>query len=511
MPPGCGSSRAPAPQPAPPQRSDERPARADLEATLSALAEGALQEGDLALAERRYRRILRFAPQAVSGHVGLGKLALARRQPAAAREHFRTALGIDSSSVEAWIGLADAEEAEHPEAASKALQQAIGLDPRRSEVHLRLARITGPAPPSSAPVSLDEALALAERHPYDPRALLLAAERLVEADRADSAVVLLEKAVWLADRDLPHAEAALRLLPTLSSEWRTRRVVRVHVYADQLLRSDPAWRFQQRTLWLGVSRAFGPILDTRFVPVRFGGFRSDGAGRELQAIQKAFFRSAGRLSPHGLLAAFTGQPMPNRPGPARRGQAEYLGRTLLVRLQPGEPDSRVLLHELGHIYGGVHVADEVESLMNASGEARKLDRYNARVMRALRGRGFGPGGFGPNVLTRVELNETIAAFREALTLNLSFRRLGLAKIVDDPELSRYHAAQRARHVTLLDPHLADVSSMVAELLWHDGRRVESVALLETAAKLYGTRSRSGSAAQRRADARRALLRAELSP
>ena len=63
-------------------------------------------------------------------------------------------------------------------------------------------------------------------------------------------------------------------------------------------------------------------------------------------------------------------------------------------------------------------------------------------------------------------------------MNLSFRSLGFAEVLEARRLSRFDAARRARRARLLDPHLADVSISVARMMLLEGRRVEAVVMLE---------------------------------
>ena len=51
----------------------------------------------------------------------------------------------------------------------------------------------------------------------------------------------------------------------------------------------------------------------------------------------------------------------------------------------------------------------------------------------------------------------------------------------------------------MDPHLADVSGMLARLMLADGRRGEALLLLDSAARLYGNTSK-GRAARAAAEA-----------
>ena len=154
-------------------------------------------------------------------------------------------------------------------------------------------------------------------------------------------------------------------------------------------------------------------------------------------------------------------------------------------------DSRVLAHEILHLYGAIHVVEEVESLMNPVGTSMQLDRASYRIVRATRKRTFRGGGLGRDVLPRIDLAETIAAYEAALALNLTFRKLGLEKALESRRISRYHAANQAREALRMDTHLADVIVMVSTLLRADARHVEALSLLEAAATLYGPDTRRG--------------------
>ena len=146
-----------------------------------------------------------------------------------------------------------------------------------------------------------------------------AADAVVAAGRPDLAPEYLQLAVWLADRDPASARVAVRRLRELDDRWSERRVVAVHVYADESLRAHVGWRFRLRTLLLGVSKALGEILDTQFVPMSIQAFRSAGASDDLIAIDAAFSRRSQQNRNPGIRAAFTERPMPQRRGVRRKG------------------------------------------------------------------------------------------------------------------------------------------------------------------------------------------------
>lgn len=378
----------------------------------------------------------------------------------------------------------------------RALERALERDPRDTASHARLAALTGVAP-AGEPASLAEAGERAEQHPYDPRALAEAGVRLAAAGDAGAALPLLERAVSLADRDPGSAERAIAALRELSPDWRGRRVVPVAVYVDARRAQEPGWRFAQRFLWADLSASFDPVLHTRFLPVSLESFDGAALGEGLAPVLREVRHLAGAHQ-QGIVAAFGAPPAAERPG-AARGLADYLGRTLAVR---DDADvARVLAHELAHLYGGVHVAPELPSLMNASGDSRRLDPLNARILRALAARTFGPGGTERNVIPHLDRGEAIAALEDALALNLTYRRLGLDRWPRG--LPPGGAERRARAVGVQDQHLADVSRFLARLLWDDGQQARAVALLEMASRLYGADTERGRDAHALAAAMRA--------
>jgi len=75
---------------------------------------------------------------------------------------------------------------------------------------------------------------------------------------------------------------------------------------------------------------------------------------------------------------------------------------------------------------------------------------------------------------------------------------GIQEVLDDVSTPRARA-QRLRSVAQLDPHLGDVCSFTAGLLWRAQRGPEAVRLFDTAAALYGPRTPEGRTAAAQAD------------
>ncbi|MGH7286693.1 MAG: hypothetical protein ACREI8_01575, partial [Myxococcota bacterium] len=334
--------------------------------------------------------------------------------------------------------------------------------------------------------------------PYDLAAGLAAGSALAAAGRSAEATLQLESILWLADLDPQAARAAWALLVRLDPVWSGRRAVRVDSFADESIRGHPGWRFRLRLAWLAASKALDSVIGVRFLPTTLKGFSSREASASLDAIDAAFRAQATRVAQEGVIAVFTEQPPPRGGGEQRLGQAEFLGRRLVVRLETEPPPSRVLLHEILHLYGAVHVADDVESLMNPSGAELTLDPPNARIARELRSRRF-HGALDTDVFAVIDLEATTRAYEDSLRVNLALRRAGLAEAIETAPSSRVEARRMAARVRELDPHLGDVARFVSFLLWRGDRPATAAFLLEAAARLYGPRTARGRRATEEAE------------
>jgi hypothetical protein len=146
--------------------------------------------------------------------------------------------------------------------------------------------------------------------------------------------------------------------------------------------------------------------------------------------------------------------------------------------------------------------------MNPSGDSLKLDSLSHRTVRAMRRRTFDSGRIEDDVLPWIDLREAIDAYVAVLDANWTFRRLGLAAIVERRADFRSGTEPQLLPVEKRDAHLADVSRMVAALMLSDGRRVEALSLLETAAQLYGPEVQRGRETAEHAEALRRAMREE---
>jgi tetratricopeptide (TPR) repeat protein len=471
-----------------------------LHATLLQLGNDALVAGDPKRARERFERALLADPTSAAAHAGLGRALLAAGLRDEAHTALAAAVAANPNDADAHSALAELAAQRGDTAGARAeWERAIALDGARIDAHARLADLTGMAPPKPAS-GPDEAIARGDAHPYDPRARLAAGEAWLTRGDLARANDHLESALVLADLDPTSGLRAAALLHEHAPAWRARRVVWVHAFADEVLREEPAWRFQQRFAWLSVSQALEPLLGVRFVVVSLGSFQSAGAGLDLSPIFESGRRQHPEVPESGVVAFATGRPSPRAAGFWRQGVAELLGRFLAVRLARGEVVSRVLAHEVLHLFGGVHVNPDVDSLMNPSGRSLVIDPWNAGIVAATRARDFGPGSIETNVLAHADLDHLIAAYRAALGSNVALRNAGVVEALEGARGSVRAAAPKAREAMQLDEHLGDIASLVAQLLLRDGRRAGAASLWETSARLYGPETARGRRARQNARA-----------
>ncbi len=398
---------------------------------------------------------------------------------------------------ESVASLLRAAEAEPDDAlAAEMLRRALSIDPQRPDVHEQLFRRTGRAARGAAVAA--EPVALAEAHPYDPWARLRAGRAERDAGRPEAAREHWRWALFTADLDPASAQAAFVELARLGEGARRTAQVPVHLFADESVRAHAGWRFRLRLSLHAVSEALAPILGTALVPASIQGFDAEDVGAGMAELTAAFQRRGQPDPPRGMLVLLTERYAPARGRSRKLGEAQFLGRRLIARLKEGEILSRVLAHEVLHLYGAVHLSERVDSLMNPTGGEWVLRAPNAAILKQTRKRRFGPGGLERNVLPFVDIDATIDAYLAVIGANLALRRAGIQEVLDDVSTPRARA-QRLRSVAQLDPHLGDVCSFTAGLLWRAQRGPEAVRLFDTAAALYGPRTPEGRTSAARAD------------
>jgi tetratricopeptide (TPR) repeat protein len=98
--------------------------------------------GDLAQAERAYRRAIRLDPSDPSAQLNLGNVLLERGRPDAAVERFAQAAALDPDCARAWYNLAYAQdELGRRRAALVSLRRAVRADPTFADARYNLAEL----------------------------------------------------------------------------------------------------------------------------------------------------------------------------------------------------------------------------------------------------------------------------------------------------------------------------------------------------------------------------------
>jgi tetratricopeptide (TPR) repeat protein len=495
---GCGGAAATKPVPESSQPVVRRPP-SPLVVTLTESAEAALTKGDLARAEGKYRRILSLDPDSRTARVGLSRIAAARGDGQTQRELLAEVIALDPGDSGALNELAQLEIAAGRRGAARDLfARALERRPLDPELLEGMLAVTGAASASQG-ATAEEVMLAAEHHPLDPAARLAAAKVAIERGEMAVARDHLLACYWMTDLNPQAAAASLRLLGEIDEEWAARRIVPVHVFADETIRRHPGWRMRLRIEWLKVSYTMDSLLRTAFLPVSIKPFSSDQVtSNELGAIKYAWLSGLRSAPRNGIMMAFTERPPPRRQG-ARLGEAQLLGRVSIVRLEPEESGSRVLIHELFHLYGGVHVSPDIHSLMNPSGNSLALDPVNRGIAELTRERLFTGRGPEVDLYPFIATDELIGVYDRALRVNMAIRQRGLGEARAAQKDSRYLAGDIARQALGMDTDLAQVAQMIGDFMARDRAYAGGATYYDLAAELFDPRSPQGQAAMTRAE------------
>jgi len=483
------------------------------EAVLLRLGDRAYGEADYTTAGGRYQRVFDVNPKSAPALAGLGDVAARRGDNAEAESRYRVALEIDPGLSRAQLGLADLLHQSGDATAARAhLDAALATSPLDPRLHQRgwvwtgLAKGMAPTDTGldTSPAAVRER---ARAHPYDSRVQIAQAKlAIAEGDEAGARAAL-ETALLMADVIPRTAVEAARLLADLDGG--AIRFVPVYVYADESVQAKPSWKFELRIAFGRASAVLRPLLDTIFVPVSIKTFTTAGVLDDLGAVHNAMLSAIPRQPLSGIIAGFTRRKSPRTRTAHRLGEARYFGRELVVRLNEKDLEGRTLAHEVLHLYGAMHLAPEIPSLMNPVSGDWVLDAYTVRILKLTASRRFGPGSFERNILSHVD-NEALAdALVAALRVNVHFRNVDVAGAHAEAERSKGVARFEMRQATTEDQVLAQVAELTAWVLMRADRPAQAVRMMENAGKLYGVRKKRGRAAMAQAEAWRAAYRSIL--
>jgi len=229
------------------------------------LGELHLESGELMEAEASFRAYQERAPSISLGYVGLGRIALARGDAAAALELFSKAVQMTPNDFLAWRLLSRAAAATGAsELAVRAARQAerlpiyrgwLSFDERLREVQLRVRTQTALENELRAMLSAgpsDQAIELLEellsRRPMDANVMAMLARARLDRGEPEAARRITDEAIALEPASAPlHALLAMVHITADSYEA-------AHFAIDDALRLDPgmaaAWELRGRTLML---------------------------------------------------------------------------------------------------------------------------------------------------------------------------------------------------------------------------------------------------------------------
>ncbi len=204
--------------------------------------------------------------------------------------------------------------------------------------------------------------------------------------------------------------------PNLSrNDSRQTREIKVQLLADSYLFQLPGATGQVESALREVAAEFKRLFALTFVPSGWSTWESDQGSRNVQELAEKF-RTAIKGRGADLILAVT----------ARSDlQSEYSGlalfkaSTIIIVYTPDQAGLKKLIkHELGHVFGAVHVPDQ-GSVMSCSGEGHNFDAANENIIRLGRQRSFEPVvfPFSPEIQARIEgsylkIRENITQLKE---------------------------------------------------------------------------------------------------
>ena len=198
----------------------------------------------------------------------------------------------------------------------------------------------------------------------------------------------------------------------------TVRAVRVKAVADEAFRDNEKWEKEVRAYFAWADKELSKIaaVSTKLVAVdRWTTHQTDSMGlllRELGHVDKG---------EADVVVGFTGHDPPeltfivegeryDMPLPFIAGLALPLGDRAVVRRTFKAETRYTLVHELLHLFGGVHVKEK--SVLQSGTDSRSvtLDPFNRRVLDITRARAF---DHNPRDYSRSDLDRLVALYREA--------------------------------------------------------------------------------------------------
>lgn len=245
------------------------------------------------------------------------------------------------------------------------------------------------------------------------------------------------------------------------------REITIRLAADEELEERFVSRERVESLLKEVSREFEKLFGFSLRCQGWERWKSPDRARSLEELAEELDRAEIKRGAD-ILIAITGQP---------DLELEYTGfslfrvGTVVIIYTPDRYIlKKLLLHELGHVFGAVHVPS-ASSIMSCGGEGQNFDRDNLEIIRLGQQRHFRPFGFPFPESIRGELERIYLRIRDRIVEDREIKRLVGGQI---PAV-RLDVTARKRAVCL-----ADCSLMLAQFQLEKGEYNRAVEYCEEA-------------------------------
>ncbi|HRD01068.1 MAG TPA: tetratricopeptide repeat protein [Candidatus Saccharicenans sp.] len=181
------------------------------------------------------------------------------------------------------------------------------------------------------------------------------------------------------------------------------REIRVNLLGDQDLSRRPEAATEVESALREVSAEFKRLFGLSFIPVGWSSWETDKGSRNVQELAENLDRRGVQVKDRRaeITMAVTGR---SNLRPEYSGLTLFKSSMIIIVYTPDRVRLRRLIrHELGHIFGAVHVP-ESQSVMSCSGEGGHFDAYNQEIINLTRERSFEPFVFPypPEIQARAE-------------------------------------------------------------------------------------------------------------
>ena len=181
--------------------------------------------------------------------------------------------------------------------------------------------------------------------------------------------------------------ALLLATPAVAGDlYKDYRTVRVKVVADDdFRRQHPDWEERVGTIVRDVSRRWEKEFGIRFAVKKYEPWRSDAKLADLDALARQIISGVDKRGVDIIIGITAQRNVPLRPD----AHTKYPQAVILLRevRTPAYLANVLLPHEMGHVFGAVHVRDK-NSIMHIKSNGGPYDSFSSRIIWTNRQRNF---------------------------------------------------------------------------------------------------------------------------